>query len=396
MSTSIEEEEAMARKGRVDRGLLEKLNAEGKKVWFVRLHHDGNERRFGSFNTKTAARDFYNKAKLEQKTGRFFPERYQHGGYVLTENLIQHHLERPTVKNVSAFKNYGRWWMAGLKGKRLNMITPSVLEEAQHDLLATGLAPQTVRHYMQFLRHLLNKAKRDGKLDRNPFDQITLPKVGHGKTRFLNDDEETRLLDKLGPIYGPWARLAILTGLRLSEQFSMKWADVDFDRGLITLPKTKAGDVQYAVLNDEAKSILRELQIRQMNQGALGVWVFPSDNQRTHIDQRNFYSRVFVPAVEALNLDEGVTWHTLRHTFASRLAMSGQGEGTIAALLRHSTNALVRRYAHLSPSHLKAAAEQVANFGKPIGTVTKTVTGEKSEGEKNAQVFDKFGAGDGI
>ncbi|BCA53044.1 hypothetical protein W02_01840 [Nitrospira sp. KM1] len=44
----------MARKGWVDRGLLEKLNAEGKKVWF------------GSFHTKTAARDFYNKAKLEQ------------------------------------------------------------------------------------------------------------------------------------------------------------------------------------------------------------------------------------------------------------------------------------------------------------------------------------------
>jgi integrase len=66
------------------------------------------------------------------------------------------------------------------------------------------------------------------------------------------------------------------------------------------------------------------------------------------MDQWNFYSRVFVPAAQAMKL-EGVTWHTLRHTLASRLAMSDQAEGTIAALLRHSTTGLVRRYAHLFP-----------------------------------------------
>ena len=60
-----------------------------------------------------------------------------------------------------------------------------------------------------------------------------------------------------------------------------------------------------------------------------------------------------------------VTWHTLRHTFASRLAMSDQTESTIATLLRHSSTALVRRYAHLSPSHLQGAVERVATFGLP-------------------------------
>ncbi len=54
---------------------------------------------------------------------------------------------------------------------------------------------------------------------------------------------------------------------------------------------------------------------------------------------------------------DGATWHDLRHTFASRLAMTGHNEGTIAALLRHSTTVLVKRYAHLSPSHLKVAVE---------------------------------------
>jgi site-specific recombinase XerD len=318
-----------------------------------------------------------------------------------------------TVKNQSAEQHYGAWWIERLNGKRLNGITPTLLEEAQRDLLADGLASQTVLHYMKFLRHVLNRVVRDGKLERNPFVQVTLPKVTCGKTRFLTLEEETTFRETLGNPYGLWARLAILTGLRLSEQFSFRWADVDLEQGLVTLPKTKAGQIQYIFLNAEAKAILRGIQITQMNQDGCGPWVFPSDNPATHLDQRNFYSRIFVPAVQEAKL-ESVTWHTLRHTFASRLAMSGQAEGTIAALLRHSTTALVKRYAHLSPSHLKAAIEQVACFGKPSqasppsslaqadqganfnGTVTRTVTGGSGREGTAAEVVETIGAGDGI
>jgi hypothetical protein len=73
---------------------------------------------------------------------------------------------------------------------------------------------------------------------------------------------------------------------------------------------------------------------------------------------------VFLPDVKKANL-EGVTWHTLRHTFGSRLAMNGQNPSTIAALLRHSGTKLVERYAHLSPTHLKDAVEGVSFYGKP-------------------------------
>ena len=74
--------------------------------------------------------------------------------------------------------------------------------------------------------------------------------------------------------------------------------------------------------------------------------------------------------------------------------MNGQGASTIAALLRHSSLGLVQRYAHLSPSHLKAAVEGVAAFGKgqpraseasgyaekegPVSTPTVTKTGTET------------------
>ena len=122
---------------------------------------------------------------------------------------------------------------------------------------------------------------------------------------------------KLGSDHAPWARLAILTGLRQAEQFRLEWKNVDLDRGLLTLPTTKAGGVQYVHLNDEAKAILRGFDSWQRSK-----WVFPSENPATPIDPRNFYSRVWMPAVKAAGI-EWAMWHDLRHTFASRLAMEG-------------------------------------------------------------------------
>ena len=108
--------------------------------------------------------------------------------------------------------------------------------------------------------------------------------------------------------------------------------------------------------------------------------MFPSENPATHADPRNFYRRVYLPKVKEIGLD-GVSWHSLRHTFASRLAMSGSTEGTIATLLRHSGTVLVRRYAHLSPSHLQNEVEKVAAFGKVADRQTgrNEPTAEQSE-----------------
>jgi len=370
----------MARAGRKDRGLLSKKDAEGRIVgWIVRLHHEGRERRFGAFTTKTEARDFYEKAKQEQKQGKFFPERYQHGGYELVETIIDAYMKGNLKKSRKEDQHHADWWKARLAGKRLNHITPAVIEEIQSELFRTGytrqkrkkdkepvvrlpFSKQTVLHYLKFLRHVLNLAVRDGKLERNPFARVELPKVTANRTRCLTPDEETKVLEALGPTYGPWARLAILTGMRKTEQFTLRWSDVDMERGIVTLSTTKAGGVQYVHLSEEAKATLRSLDSWQRS-----VWVFPSENPARPIDGRNFYGRVWMPAVEKAEI-EWATWHDLRHTFASRLAMNGAAEGTIAALLRHSSTALVRRYAHLSPSHLQAAVAGIMGFGKASAT----------------------------
>ncbi len=352
----------MARAGRKDRGLLTKRDSTGKPIWSVRLYHEGKERRFGSFKNKTEARDFYEKAKQEQKQGRFFPERYQHGGKELASAVIASYLttlptsgKKPTT--IAEEHYYGRWWTDRLDGKALHAVTPAILEQAIADLAGKQYAPQTIVHYLKFLRHMFRWAITRGLIKKSPFASVKLPSVRAGRTRFLSIEEESRLCQAIGQPYDAWIRLAILTGLRKSEQFGLRWADIDLDRGLITLPETKSGHVQYVHLMDEAKTILRNLV-----PGNTPVWVFPSENPDTHLDPDNFYGRVYLPALKEAKL-EGVTWHTLRHTFASRLAMNGQAPSTIAALLRHSGTDLVARYAHLSPSHLQEALKGVSGFG---------------------------------
>ncbi|MGC3976199.1 MAG: tyrosine-type recombinase/integrase [Nitrospira sp.] len=290
--------------------MLPKKDSAGKPVWYVRLYHEGKERRFGWFKTKTFAREFYEKAKQEQKLGRFFPERYQQGGFAKLEEVLNDYLETFTGRSKRDEERFKKKWLELFPGARLNALTASALEKARTRLAEDGRTPQTVNRYMGFLRRVLNKAIRDTKLFANPMSEIKMFRESTGRTRYLSPQEEKMLCDALTPEHARWVRLAILTGMRQMEQFSLRWEYVDLERGLITLPKTKAGRVQYVRLNQEARGILSQLADeaakRQavaeaeaiVNQGQRPIigspWVFPSENQATHVDPRNFYRRVYL------------------------------------------------------------------------------------------------------
>ena len=378
----------MARKGHQDRGLLSKLDTTGKTLWYVRLMHEGKERRFGSFPTKTKARQFYAKAKTEQHEGRFFPERYQHGGYELVQEAIDRYLSSmEKTKSVRDHRYFAKWWGEQFSGKRLNALTVTGLETLRQEM-RNGRSDARVNRYVNWLRACLNEAVRHGKLNNNPVVKMKGLPEPMRKTRLLTPEEEAKLMTAIGPAYAPWVRFAILTGLRQKEQFTLEWANVDLELGLVTLPETKAGGVQYAVLNEEAKAILRNLNSWQRSK-----WVFPSGNPATHHDPRNFCHNIYIPAMKQAGIP-WVRWHDLRHCFASRLAMSNAPLGTVAALLRHASTNLVKRYAHLSPDHLKHAVEMVSVFGRdqkpeaegklPKETVTGTGTEEKEKVQHDA------------
>ena len=76
------------------------------------------------------------------------------------------------------------------------------------------------------------------------------------------------------------------------------------------------------------------------------------------------YKHWFDPAVEEAGVRD-FTWHCLRHTFASRLAMADENLSTIKDLMGHKTIQMTTRYAHLAPAHNQATVDRLVSFQTP-------------------------------
>ena len=153
----------------------------------------------------------------------------------------------------------------------------------------------------------------------------------------------------------PQLDVALHTGMRKSEQFSVTWDQVDFAQKYIHLNTTKNGSDRYVSLNSEA---LRALQgLKEIHTRLLlpqGSTLFVSWQNKPMTDPREWFNA----ACEEAKI-HGVTWHTLRHTFASRLVMAGVDLKTVQELMGHKTIAMTARYAHLSPGHKLSALERL-------------------------------------
>jgi len=121
------------------------------------------------------------------------------------------------------------------------------------------------------------------------------------------------------------------------------WDNVDFRNGLLTIPRSKHGGIRHIPMNSLLRSALADLRKR-----ATSEYVFPGG-----IPSRWFTSACM--EVEVGNF----TWHSLRHTFASRLVMAGVDLRTVQELVGHRTITTTMRYAHLAPAHQAEAVERL-------------------------------------
>ncbi|MFP6626369.1 MAG: site-specific integrase, partial [Deltaproteobacteria bacterium] len=126
------------------------------------------------------------------------------------------------------------------------------------------------------------------------------------------------------------------------------------DRKIITIPRSKHGQVRYITMH----SLVVE-HLLALADGATSEWVFPSQTGKTPLGAQNFVNRVYNPSVARAEIDD-FHFHDLRHTFASRLVMSGVGLYTVKELMGHRTIEMTMRYSHLSSGHLQEAVERLA------------------------------------
>ena len=135
----------------------------------------------------------------------------------------------------------------------------------------------------------------------------------------------------------------------------MQFQDVDLERGVAFLPKTKGGRSRQVILSDLAKVILGEMLERRVGEHP---FVFPGSRPGTHMAEPR---RVFEKVKEMARIDKALRCHDLRHTFASIAVQGGASLYEVQKLLGHSTSAMTQRYSHLTNDGLRAVTNGVGS-----------------------------------
>ncbi len=342
----------MAKKVKV-RGVFERPKDSGK--FYVRYADANGRIRYKAGGSKATAKALYLHLKEQarlRKLGLAAPERKEPENPVLAE-VINDYLERKqnVLRHFRHYIRLGRYWKDAFGNRRIRSITPANVETYRATRL-TEASVATTNRELAFLKCVFNDAIENHLADENPVRRVKLLEENNARVRWLSDEEESRLFDALDPLGASATLLALHTGLRQEEQFKLRWEYVDLAKGIITVPRSKHGQVRYVPINDTARSVLLGLR----NDTA---WVFPSRKRTTTIKPDNFILRHFKPALRQAGV-ENFRWHDLRHTFASRLVMAGVDLRTVQDLMGHKTIAMTLRYSHLAPEHLYAAVQKLS------------------------------------
>ena len=250
-----------------------------------------------------------------------------------------------------------------------------------------GKQPRTINRDIQRIQSVLSRAVEWGVLDRHPLKGLKPMKFDKaGRVHFLSAAEEAALraaldtrhdrmrgdrtrfnewravrhLPPLPDLDGemldhlkPLVLLALNTGMRRGELFSLKWADVDLASGIVTVraASAKSGQTRRIPLNSEAAAVLKAWR----KAGTKHDLVFPgAEGERLTNIAKSWSGVVKLAGIAGFN------FHDLRHSFASKLVQGGTDLNTVRTLLGHSEISTTLIYAHLAPDNLRAAVERMA------------------------------------
>jgi len=231
-------------------------------------------------------------------------------------------------------ERHARWWGERIGHEPVSALTTNLITTQLDRLGNHGRSPSTACFYLRFLRRVTVWATLMSYLPADPCAGMDLPKERMPRPRVLTEDEETRLCTALGPPYALWVKLAIETGLKQSEQFTLRWRDVDLHGSKILLPHATTGAVSALTISPSAVALFR--QLRQIH--APSLWVFPDPKTPSRsVNIHAFYVGRWVTAVHRAGIP-WVAWKDLRHTCGVRLAKRGLPIDDMVRLMRQREN----------------------------------------------------------
>jgi integrase len=210
------------------------------------------------------------------------------------------------------------------------------------------------------LRAALNHAFRDGKIEVDRWRRVKpFPKTNAARVRFLSVAEAQRLVNACDPKFRPMVEAALASGCRYGELCRLQVSDFNVDNGSVHVRQSKSGKDRHVILTSEGIALFTELTAGKpgdeliLRHGSGSAW------------DVGYQQRPMREAVARAKINPRVSFHTLRHTYASLCVMAGVPLMVVAKALGHSDLQMVsRHYAHLSESFESEAIRKGApQFG---------------------------------
>jgi integrase len=317
---------------------------------------------------------------LEQdRAGAYKPKQERKADSQTFGELLEKHYLPWSAENKRRARDdqgmYRNWLKPHLADKSLKDIAPLDLERLKREMRAAGKSEATVKHALCLIRQAFNKAVVWRLwLGENPCKGVAFPSPNNARQKFLTQEEVARLLGALRQRSPQVARIATMSlygGLRLGEVLGLIWSNVDTTNKIIFVQDSKNGTSRPIFITDPIQQVLNDLP-----PGGPDDLLFPSKTG----NPVQWLSKTFRAVVGSLKLNEGiadprekVTFHTLRHTYASWAVMAGVPLYVVGKALGHKTLVMTQRYSHLAQDSHRAAFEAVAQASKMHGSTPQVV-----------------------
>jgi len=221
--------------------------------------------------------------------------------------------------------------------------------ELGHDEEALRKRKATANRILNILKAVLNKAFYDGKVTKHdewnnvrPFRKVDAP-----RSEYLEIHEIKPLINAAPKDLAILIQGALHTGCRYGELAKMTVKDFNLNTRQLFVKPSKNGKSRYVILSNEAALFFQNICASQKPHDL----IFTQRNGSPW--SRSVYQRPLKHAVEQAGIHKHITFHTLRHTYASQLAMGGVSLQIIARQLGHyDTRITEKHYAHLSPNYM--------------------------------------------